>query len=163
MEDFERVKQEDYVEDEFGIALKGYIGLRAIFYLLCTFAVLGAAVALLFGATTINDLVSNATGFDVTTDYITGSAFGGLKTLMFIQAGYTIAALAVTVLFYIKRNKLFAFIDIGLFVVFAALFFVFGTFDLFKSGVWVLYFLLNPIWSFIALFAGKHFAYMPMK
>jgi hypothetical protein len=35
--------------------------------------------------------------------------------------------------------------------------------DILTNGsAWLLYFLLNPIWSFIALFAGKHFQYMPL-
>ena len=56
------------------------------------------------------------------------------------------------------------FIDLGLFVLLAAVFFIMGSFDiLFNGSAWLLYFLLNPVISFVALFVGKHFDYMPMK
>ena len=162
-EDFDSVKKEDYVEDEFGLALKGYLLARAVFYCVSTFMVLGALLALILGATTMGDLVSNATGFNSTSSYITGSSFGGLQICMFVQAFVTVASLVCVVLLYVKRAKLYAFIDLGLFVVLAAVMFIMGTPDLlFNGSAWWLYFVLNPIFSFAALFGGKHFAYMPM-
>ena len=162
-DDFDRVKAEDYVEDEFGLALKGYLLVRIIFYAVGIFMILGAVVALLFGATTINDLVSNATGLNSQSPVLNDN-FSGLQLCMFVQAIYTIAAAVVTALLYIKRAKIYAFIDLGLFVVFAAVFFIMGSFELLSNGsAWILYFLLNPIFSFAALFVGKHFDYMPMK
>ena len=60
-EELDRGRDMDYTEDEFGIGLKGYLLVRICFYLIGTFMVLGALLALVFGATTFNDLVSNAT------------------------------------------------------------------------------------------------------
>ena len=162
MQDFEQVKEEEYMEDEFGLALKGYLIVRIVFYLIGTFAVLGAILAAAVGATTINDLVSNATALD-TKKPLLNEAFNGLQICMFVQAFYTVASLVCVTLLYIKRTKLFAIIDVGLFVIFAAVFVVFGAFDLlFNGSAWMLYFLLNPLFSFAALFGGKHFSYMPM-
>lgn len=162
-DEFDKVKDEDYIEDEFGLGLKGYLLVRAAFYCIGTFMTLGAILALLLGATSIGDLVSNATGFNATSSILNNN-FDGLQLCMFVQAFYTIASLVCVALLYIKRAKLYAFIDIGLFVVFVAIFFIFGSFELLSNGsAWWLYFLFNPIFSFIALFAGKHFPYMPMK
>ncbi len=163
MQDFEQVKEEDYMEDEFGIALKGYLIVRIVFYLIGTFAVLGGILAFALGATTLNDLVSNATALNAKSELL-NSAFDGLQICMFVQAFYTVASLVCVTLFYIKRTKLFAFIDVGLFVILVAVFVVFGAFDLlFNGSAWMLYMLLNPLFSFAALFIGKHFNYMPMK
>lgn len=152
----------EYIEDEFGLALKGFLIVRIIFYCIGVFMILGAVIALIFGATTVNDLVSNATALSAQKLDETGN-FGGLQLCMYVQAIYTIASAVVVTLFYIKRNKLFAFIDLGLFVVFAAVFFIMGSITILGNGsAWLLYFLLNPVISFVALFAGKHFAYMPM-
>ena len=42
--------------------------------------------------------------------------------------------------------------------------FAMGAVDLLTNGsVWAVYLVLNPVISFIALFAGKHFKYMPFK
>ncbi len=162
-EDFDMVKSEDYVEDEFGLALKGYLIVRIAFYLVGTFAILGAVFALLTGSTTINDLVSNATGLNIQSPVL-NDHFSGLQICMFVQAIYTVGSLVSVGLLYIKRTKLFAFIDLGLFVLLAAVFFIMGSFDiLFNGSAWFLYFLLNPVISFVALFVGKHFDYMPMK
>jgi hypothetical protein len=151
-----------YVEDEFGLALKGYLIVRIVFYTIGVFMILGALIALIFGATTLNDLVSNATGLNSTNKTL-NDCFNGLQLCMYVQAFYTIASAVTVTLLYIKRSKLFAFIDIGLFIVFTVMFFIMGSMDLLTNGsAWLLYFLLNPIWSFIALFGGKHFAYMPM-
>ncbi|MBR5089560.1 MAG: hypothetical protein IK093_09030 [Ruminiclostridium sp.] len=153
----------EFVEDEFGLALKGYLLVRIAFYCIGTFMVLGAIVALLFGATDLNDLVSNATGFNATSS-ILDENFGGLQICMFVQAFYTIASLVCVGLLYLKRTKLFAFIDLGLFVVFVAVFFIMGSFELISNGsAWWLYFLFNPLFSFAGLIVGKHFPYMPMK
>ncbi len=160
--DFEQVKEEQYMEDEFGLALKGYLVLRAVFYLIGTFAVLGAILAVAIGATTVNDLVSSATALNAK-DPLLNEVFDGLQLCMYVQAFYTVASLVCVVLLYIKRTKLFAIIDLALFVVFAAVFVIFGSFTLLTNGsAWMLYFILNPLFSFIALFAGKHFSYMPM-
>lgn len=162
-DDFDRVKGEDYVEDEFGLALKGYLIVRAVFYCIGTFMVLGALVALILGATSIGDLVSNATGLNATSPVLNNN-FDGLQICMFVQAFYTIASLVCVVLLYLKRAKLYAFIDLALFIVFVAVFFIMGSMELLSNGsAWWVYFVLNPIFSFAALFGGKHFAYMPMK
>ena len=161
-EDFDAVKAEDYVEDEFGLALKGYLIVRAVFYCIGTFMILGALVALIFGATSLNDLVSNATGLNAASPVLNDNFFG-LQICMFVQAIYTIGALICVVMTYIKRTKLFVFIDLGLFVVFVAMFFIMGSMELLTNGsAWILYFLLNPIFSFAGILGGKHFSYMPM-
>ena len=122
-----------------------------------------ALLALVCGATTFNDLVSNATALSSNSPVLDDN-FGGLQICMIVQAVVTIGSLVSVVMLYIKRTKLFAFIDLALFVVLVAVFFIMGSMDLLSNGsAWILYFLLNPIWSFIALFAGKHFQYMPMK
>ncbi len=161
-EDFDIVKEEQYVEDEFGLGLKGYLIVRAAFYCIGTFMILGAVMALIFGATTLTDLVSNATGFN-STNSILDNNFNGLQLCMFVQAFYTIASLVCVVLTYIKRTKLFVFIDLGLFVLFVAAFIIFGSFELLSNGsAWWLYFAFNPIFSFLGIVIGKHFPYMPM-
>lgn len=161
-EDFDVVKEEQYVEDEFGLALKGYLIVRAAFYCIGTFMVLGALLALIFGATTLNDLVSNATGLNATNATLNDN-FNGLQICMFVQAFYTIASLVCVVLTYIKRTRLFVFIDLGLFALFVIAFFIFGSFDLLSNGsAWLLYFIFNPVFSFLGLIVGKHFPYMPM-
>ena len=152
----------EFVEDEFGLVLKGYLLVRIAFYCIGTFMVLGAVLALILGATDLNDLVSNATGFNATSSILDDN-FGGLQICMFVQAIYTVASLVCVVLLYLKRSRLYAFIDIGLFVVFVAVFFIMGSFELLTNGsAWWLYFVFNPIFSFAGLFGGKHFAYMPM-
>lgn len=161
-EDFDVVKEEQYVEDEFGLALKGYLIVRAAFYCIGTFMVLGALLALIFGATTLNDLVSNATGLNATNATLNDN-FNGLQICMFVQAFYTIASLVCVVLTYIKRTRLFVFIDLGLFALFVIAFFIFGSFELLSNGsAWLLYFIFNPVFSFLGLIVGKHFPYMPM-
>ena len=162
-EEFDKVKAEDYVEDEFGLVLKCYLLVRAVFYCIGTFMVLGALLALVLGATDLNDLVSNATGFNATSSILDNN-FNGLQLCMYVQAIYTVASLVCVVMTYIKRTKIFAFIDLGLFVVFVATFFILGSMELLSNGsAWWLYFVLNPIFSFAGLIGGKHFAYMPMK
>ena len=170
-EELDQMNGDEYVEDEFGLGLKGYLLVRAVLYCIAVFMVLGGLLALVTGATTINDLVSNSTGLKATSNVLNDN-FSGLQICMFAQAFYVIASLVVVVLFYIKRTKLFAFIDVGLFILYAAVFFIMGSFDLlappintwsFGAVSWPLLFLLNPIFSFIALFVGKHFPYMPMK
>ena len=162
-EDFDNVKEEKYVEDDFGLGLKGYLIVRAVFYAIGTFMVLGALLAVALGATDLNDLVSNATGFNATSDVL-NDKFGGLQICMFAQAFYTIASLVCVVMTYIKRTKLFVFIDLGLFVVFVAVFFIMGDPQLLGNGsAWWVYFLLNPIFSFVGMIIGKHLPYMPFK
>ena len=166
-EELDRVNEIQYMEDEFGLGLKGYLIVRAIFYCIGTFMILGALLALVCGTTTMNDLVSNATALKGTSPLL-NDCFDGFKLCMYVQAVYTVASLVTVILFYIKRTKIFAFIDLGLFVVFAVIFFIMGSFEIFTTigggfSAWPLYFLLNPVFSFIALFVGKHFPYMPMK
>lgn len=161
-EELDRGRDMDYTEDEFGIGLKGYLLVRICFYLIGTFMVLGALLALVFGATTFNDLVSNATALSANSPILNDN-FTGLQICMIVQAIVTIGSLVSVTMLYIKRTRLFAFIDLGLFAVLVAVFFIMGSMDILTNGsAWLLYFLLNPIWSFIALFAGKHFRYMPM-
>lgn len=158
----EELDRMDYTEDEFGIGLKAYLYARAGFYLIGTFMILGALLALVCGATTFNDLVSNATALSANSPVLNDN-FNGLQLCMIVQAVVTIGSLVSIVLLILKRSRLFALIDLGLFVVLVAVFFIMGSMELLSNGsAWILYFLLNPIWSFIALFAGKHWQYMPM-
>lgn len=151
----------EYYEDEFGLSLKIYLGARFIFYVIGVFMILGALLCVGTGLTYFDDLVSNATGYSATNvDF----NFGGYQICMFVQAAYTILSAVTVALLYIKRSKLFAFIDLGLFVVLFAAMFAMGAADLLTNGsAWVIYLVLNPVISFIALFAGKHFKYMPFK
>lgn len=162
-EDFDAVKEEKYVEDDFGLGLKGYLIVRAVFYAIGTFMILGALLAVVLGATDFNDLVSNATGFNATSPTL-NDCFSGLQICMFAQAIYTIGSLVCVVMTYIKRTRLFVFIDIGLFVVFIAVFFIMGSVELLSNGsAWWVYFLLNPLFSFAGIMIGKHWPYMPLK
>lgn len=151
----------EYYEDEFGLSLKIYLGARFIFYIIGIFMILGALVCVGTGLIYFDDLVSNATGYSATS---VDANFSGYQICMFVQAAYTILSAAAVALLYIKRSKLFAFIDLGLFVVLFAVMFAMGAVDLLTNGsVWAVYLVLNPVISFIALFAGKHFKYMPFK
>lgn len=151
----------EYYEDEFGLSLKIYLGARFIFYVIGIFMISGALLCVGTGLTYFDDLVSNATGYSATSVDLN---FGGYQICMFVQAAYTILSAVTVALLYIKRSKLFAFIDLGLFVVLFAAMFAMGAADLLTNGsAWAIYLVLNPIISFIALFAGKHFKYMPFK
>lgn len=153
--------EELYYEDEFGVGLKIFLGARIVYYIIGLFLILGALLCVVLGLTNLDDLVSNATGYNA---MLVDANFGGYQICMYVQAFYTIASLVVTTLFFVKRSKLLAFIDLGLFVVLLAVVFVMGAFDLFTNGsAWLVYAVINPLWSFIALFAGKHFKYMPLK
>ncbi|MGN0578141.1 MAG: hypothetical protein ACI4J4_05940 [Ruminiclostridium sp.] len=148
-----------YYEDEFGLSLKIYLGARFIFYVIGIFMILGALVCLGTGVTYFDELVSTATGYSATN---VDANFYGYQICMFVQTAYTILSAAAVALLYIKRSKLFAFIDLGLFVVLMGVMFAMGAADLLTNGsVWAVYLVLNPVISFIALFAGKHFKYMP--
>ena len=153
--------EQDYIEDEFGIALKGFLVARFVFGLICAFMVLGALVCVFTGLTNFDVLISSATGL------LPGAVdqnFSGYQLCMYLQAAYSILGTAAVLMFIIKRNKLFAFIDLALFVVFFAVSLVMGAGSLLFSGsAWIFYLIFNPVWSFIALFAGKHFKYMPFK
>ena len=154
--------KQEYIEDEFGLGLKFYLGARFIFYVIGIFAILGALLCVILGITTMDDLTSNATGFKAT--IITDDNLFSLQMCLFVHAGYTILSAAAVALLYLKRTRLFAFIDLGLFVVLMAVMFAMGAPDLlFNGSVWFVYLILNPVISFIALFAGKHFSYMPLK
>lgn len=153
--------EELYYEDEFGVGLKIFLGARIVYYIIGLFLILGALLCVVLGLTNLDDLVSNATGYNAT---FVDANFGGYQICMYVQALYTIASLVVTSLFFVKRSKLLAFIDLGLFVVLIATVIAMGAFDLFTNkSAWIVYAVINPLWSFIALFAGKHFKYMPLK
>ncbi len=154
--------EKDYVEDEFGIALKIYLLARLVFGIICAFAALGALLCLAVGHIYPEEIISNFTGLGIS--YIDAN-YMGLMIAGFAQAAYSILGTVATFLFMAKRSKLFAIIDTALFVVFFAVSIVLGGTVLISEGApcWFLYILLNPVWSFIALFAGKHFKYMPAK
>lgn len=160
-EAMEVMNNEEYIEDEFGLGLKLYLGVRFVFYIIGIFAILGAVLCVLLGLTNMDNLVSNATRYTATA---VDANFGGYQICMFVQAAYTILSAVVVALLYLKRTRLFAFIDLGLFVVLLGVMFAMGAPDLlFNGSAWTLYLLINPVFSFIALFAGKHFRYMPLK
>ena len=160
-EALEVMNNEDYIEDEFGLGLKLYLGVRFVFYIIGIIAILGAVLCVLLGLTNMDNLVSNATGYSATAVDLN---FGGYQICMFVQAAYTILSAVIVALLYIKRTKLFAFIDLGLFVVLLGAMFAMGAPDLlFNGSAWGFYLLINPVFSFIALFIGKHFRYMPLK
>ncbi len=153
--------EQEYIEDEFGIALKGYLLGRFVFGLFCIFMILGALVCVFTGLTNFDVLISSSTAL------LPGAVdanFSGYQLCMYLQAGYSVLGTAAVLMFILKRNKLFAFVDIALFVVFFAVSMVMGGADLlFNGSAWFFYIIFNPVWSFIALFAGKHFKYMPFK
>lgn len=153
--------EQEYIEDEFGIGLKGFLLGRFVFGLICAFMVIGALVCVFTGLTNFDVLISSATALMPSAVDLN---FSGYQLCMYLQAAYSILGTAAVLLFMIKRNKLFAFIDLALFVVFFAVSLVMGGADLlFNGSAWFLYLIFNPVWSFIALFAGKHFKYMPFK
>ncbi len=153
--------EQDYIEDEFGIALKGYLAGRFVFGLLCVFMVLGALVCVFTGLTNFDVLISSSTAL---MPNAVDQNFSGYQLCMYLQAGYSVLGTVAVLMFMIKRNKLFAFIDLALFVAFFAVSLVMGAGSLlFNGSAWIFYLIFNPVWSFIALFAGKHFKYMPFK
>lgn len=162
--------QEDYVEDEFGLGLKVYLLARLVFSGLCLFMVLGALVCVFTGLTNFDVLISSATGL---TPSKVDWNFTGYQICMFAQGVYSVASPFLVFFFMAKKNKLFAIIDLAAFLVFIAASIVMGAaaaeingeiVSLFFNGsAWIVYLILNPVWSFIALFAGKHFKYMPFK
>ncbi|MCM1417557.1 MAG: hypothetical protein NC084_03345 [Bacteroides sp.] len=164
------VMNEDYIEDEFGLGLKGFLLARLVFLGLCLFMVLGALVCVFTGLTNFDVLISSATAL---TPSKVDQHFTGYQICMFAQGVYSVASPFLVFLFMTKRNKLFAFIDLGAFLVFIIVSIVMGaaatvingeTVSLFFNGsAWIAYLVFNPVWSFIALFVGKHFKYMPFK
>ncbi len=153
--------EQDYIEDEFGIALKGFLLGRFVFGLICAFMVVGAIVCVFTGVTNFDVLISSATAL---MPNAVDQNFSGYQLCMYLQAAYSILGTAAVLMFMIKRNKLFAFIDLALFLVFFIGSLVMGAGSiLFNGSAWVLYLIFNPVWSFIALFTGKHFKYMPFK
>jgi len=153
--------EQDYIEDEFGIALKGFLLGRFVFGLICAFMVLGALVCVFTGLTNFDVLISSATALMPSA---VDQNFSGYQLCMYLQAAYSILGTAAVLMFMIKRNKLFAFIDLALFLVFFIGSLVMGAGSiLFNGSAWIFYLIFNPVWSFIALFAGKHFKYMPFK
>lgn len=159
---------DEYIEDEFGLGLKGYLLARLVFGLICAFMVLGGVVCLLTG-TSADVLISAATGL---VPNAVDQNFDGYKLCMYAQAFYSIVSPVIVFLFMKDRNKLYALIDLALFVVFMGVSIAMGALfanpattgevNLFTNGsAWFFYILFNPVWSFIALFVGKHFKYMP--
>lgn len=163
-------ERNDFVEDEFGLGLKGFLLARLVFSGLCLFMVLGALVCVFTGLTNFDALISAATGL---TPSKVDQNFDGYQICMYVQGFYSVVSPFLVFLFMTKRNKLFAFLDLGVFVVFLAVSIVMGAaaaeingeiVSLFFNGsAWFFYLIFNPIWSFIALFVGKHFAFMPFK
>lgn len=152
---------EEYIEDEFGIGLKGYLLARFVFSALCLLMVLGALVCVFGGLTNFDILISAATAMGPTA---VDANFAGYQLCMFAQGAYSILGTGAVLMLMLKRNKLFAFIDLALFVVFFGLSLAMGGGALlFNGSAWFFYLLFNPVYSFIALFAGKHFKYMPFK
>lgn len=162
--------REDFIEDEFGLGLKGYLLARLIFSGLCFFMVLGALVCVFTGLTNFDVLISSATGLSPSK---VDQNFTGYQICMFAQGFYSIVSPVLVFLFITKKNKLFALIDLGVFVVFFAVAIGMGAaaaelngeiVSLFFNGsAWFFYLILNPAWSFAALLVGKHFKYMPFK
>lgn len=146
-------------EDEFGVGLKLFLAARFAFYAIGVFMIIGALIYIALGIGSMDEILSNATGVSATK---IDDNFGGYQMLTFVQAGYTIASLICVALTYIRRSRLFAGIDIGLYVVLLILTFVMGGAGLLTNGsAWFLYlFIFTPVYSFIALFAGKHWRYM---
>ena len=158
----ENFYEKDYVEDEFGIGLKGFLMARFVFGVVCMFASLGALLCLILGHIYPDEIISNITGLGsaaVDTNYM------GYMIAAWMQVAYSILGTAAVLMLMVKRSKLFAIIDTALFVVFFAVALVMGGTALLADGApcWFLYIILNPVWSFIALFAAKHFKYMPFK
>ncbi len=153
---------QDYVEDEFGVALKGYNLARLVFGIVCAFASIGALLCLILGHIYPDEIISNITGLSTS---VVDSNYMGYMIAAYLQIAYSLLGTAATFMFIAKRNKLFAIIDVALFVVFFAVSLVLGGTALIGDGApcWFLYIILNPLWAFIALFAGKHFKYMPFK
>ncbi len=153
--------REDYMEDEFGLGLKGYLLARLVFSAICFFMVLGALVCVFTNLTYFDILISSATGLIPAR---VDENFTGYQICMFVQGAYSLLSPFAVFLFMTKRNKLFAFVDLALFIVFFAISLVMGAGSLlFNGSAWFFYLLFNPVYSFIALFAGKHFKYMPFK
>lgn len=162
------ISADEYIEDEFGLGLKGFLLARLVFGIICAFMVLGGIVCLLTG-TSADVLISTATGL---VPNALDQNFNGYQICMYAQAAYSILSPIVVFLFMKDRNKLYALIDLALFVVFIGVSIAMGAMfanpattgnvNLFTNGsAWILYILFNPVWSFIALFVGNHFRYMP--
>lgn len=162
------ISADEYIEDEFGLGLKGFLLARLVFGLICAFMVLGGVVCLLAG-TSADVLISSATGL---VPAAVDENFSGYQICMYAQAAYSILSPVIVFLFMKNRNKLYALIDLALFVVFIGISIAMGAFfanpmttgsvNLFTNGsAWIFYVLFNPVWSFIALFVGNHFKYMP--
>ncbi len=158
----ENFYEQDYVEDEFGIGLKGYLLGRLVFGIICVFAALGTLLCVILGHIFPDEMISNITG--LSSSVVDGN-YMGFMIAAYLQIAYSILGTASVFMLIAKRNKLFAIIDVALFVVFFAGSLVLGGPVLIADGApcWFIYILLNPVWSFIALFVGKHFKYMPFK
>lgn len=154
--------EQDYIEDEFGVGLKIYLGARFVLALVCVFAALGTLLCVLLGHIYPGEEISNFTGLGpaaVDANYL------GLLIAGYAQVAYAFIGGFTTLWLLAKRCKLAAIVDLAAFVVFFALSIVMGGSALITDGApcWILYIVLNGLWSFIALFAGKHFKYMPTK
>ncbi len=158
----ENFYENDYVDDEFGIALKGYLLARFVFGVVCAFASLGALLCLILGHIYPDEIISNLTGLGAS---VVDTNYTGYMIAAWGQLAYSLLGTAAVLMLMIKRNKLFAIVDTVLFAAFFAVAIFLGGFNLIGDGApcWFLYIILNPVWSFIALFVGKHFKYMPFK
>lgn len=160
----ENIYDNDYVEDEFGVGLKVYLLARLVFGIICLFSTIGIFVCALLGVIIMGngEHISNFTGLGIS--YIDAN-FMGLSVASYAQAAYSLLGTVSCFMLIAKRSKLTAIIDTILFVVFFAVSIVLGGTVLLTDGApcWFLYIILNPVWSFIALFVGKHFKYMPAK
>ncbi len=158
----ENFYDKDYEEDEFGIALKGYLLARLVFGIICAFASIGALLCVILGHIYPDEFISNITGLGSS---VVDSNYMGFMIAAYAQIAYSFLGTATNFMLIAKRNKLSAILDVAAFVVFFAVSLVLGGTALIGDGApcWFIYILLNPVWSFIALFAGKHFKYMPTK
>lgn len=154
--------EKDYIEDEFGVGLKVYLGARFVLALICVFAALGALLCVVLGHIYPDEAISNFTGLGPAA--IDANYFG-LMVAGYAQVAYAFIGGFTSLWLLAKRNKLAAIVDVAAFVVFFAVALVMGGPALITDGApcWILYVVLNGLWSFIALFAGKHFKYMPFK
>lgn len=162
---------DEYIEDDFGLGLKAFTLARLVFCGLSAFMVLGALVCVVTGFTPIDVLISSATGFGPAA---VDQNYDGYKICMFVQAVYSLISPVLIFMFMKNRSKIFAIADLALFVVFIGISMAMGALFLnpaatgnpclFTNGsAWFFYLIFNPVWSFIALFVGKHFKYMPLK
>lgn len=154
--------EQDYIEDEFGVGLKIYLGARFVFALVCVFAALGTLLCVILGHIYPDEAISNFTGLKPS---VVDSNYIGFLIAGYAQVAYAFIGGFTTLWLFVKRSKLAAIVDVAAFVVFFAVSIVLGGVSLITDGApcWFLYIIFNGLWTFVALFAGKHFNYMPIK